>query len=638
MFDLKRAIACALVTHPTDKLSPLYTVWGENLNPKHVLQDYPRPQMARQSYVNLNGWWDYAICPSENDDLYATPKTCAFPAQWDGRILVPFSPEALLSGVGRQLMPYEVLWYRRSLEVALKPRCRYLLHFEAVDFQCSCFIGEHYVGGHQGGYAPFMLDITDALWNYASNGRTPLAHADITVAVKDPSEFGVQPRGKQRLERGSIWCTAQSGIWQTVWLEEVPEIYIDSLEVQTDIDNGQLTVIAQVVNESEVDASFPLKVEVTGLHALGETYDCTPLRFESEICHIPAKGTCRCLATGFVKAPRLWNPETPFIYDLSVSIASDAIETYCAYRQFGIAPNPKTSGKGSVICLNHEPFFMRGVLDQGYWPDGLLTAPSEEALIFDIQLARSLGFNTMRKHIKVESARWYYLCDLLGMVVWQDMVNGGAQEYPALYTSYIPTVVPWVANHLNDSHNLVRFGAEGELMHELWLQGAEDTVRHLRNFPCIAGWTVFNEAWGQFDSREMTKLLRRLDNTRLFDQTSGWCDQGAGDLISEHNYFRDIHVPHPRRAGDMRAPVISEFGGCAYHLPEHSVLARAYGYKMAQSADEFVGEVSQVIGEADALEPVGLAGYVYTQLTDVEEEVNGLATYDRRVVKTHLTA
>ncbi len=637
VFDFKRALACALVTHPTDQLAPLLTVWGENLNPQSVLQEYPRPQMMRSSYANLNGWWDYAIRPSQDDNLYATPTICEFPAKCDGRILVPFSPEALLSGVSRQLNPRETLWYRRSLAVDLKPRCRYLLHFEAVDFQCSCFVGERFVGSHRGGYAPFSFDVTEALWSCASDSREQNVKTSLTVAVSDPSEFGVQPRGKQRLERGSIWCTAQSGIWQTVWLEEVPELYVESLEVHADIDTGQLRVAAQVVNESQVDASYPLKVRVAGLHVGDEALACVPVSLEGEISHIPAKGTCRCEATGFVKAPRLWSPDAPFLYDLDVSIATDAVRTYCAFRLFSVEPDPAGRAQGKIICLNHEPFFMRGVLDQGYWPDGLLTAPSEEALAFDIWLARNLGFNTMRKHLKVESARWYFLCDAMGMVVWQDMVNGGAREYPALYTSYVPTMVPWAANHMSDCRNLSRFGAEGELMHRLWMEGTEEAVRHLRSFPCIAGWTVFNEAWGQFHARDMTAFLRRFDDTRLIDQTSGWCDQGGGDLISEHNYFRDIHVPRPRHLGDVRAPVISEFGGCAYHIPAHSSLERAYGYKMAQSADEFDAEVSQVIGEADALEPVGLAGYVYTQLTDVEEEVNGLATYDRRVVKTHLT-
>mgnify|MGYP002544798109 FL=1 len=283
-----------------------------------------------------------------------------------------------------------------------------------------------------------------------------------------------------------------------------------------------------------------------------------------------------------------------------------------------------------------EPLFLKGVLDQGYWPDGLLTAPSDEALLHDIETARELGFNMLRKHLKVEPARWYYHCDRLGMIVWQDMVNGGAAEYPPLYTSQIPTVSPEIARHFDDTKKLERFGSADAQARAAWLEEARATIEHLRFFPCIATWTVFNEGWGQFCAREMTADLAKIDDTRPYDQASGWFDQGGGDYVSEHNYFRDLRIPKGRGHDDRRARVISEFGGSAFRVEGHSAIERSYGYESFDDIADFTQAVEQSIAQADALEARGLSGYVYTQLSDVEEEVNGLLTYDRRVVKTRV--
>lgn len=608
MFDFKRALKSALQTHPDDELTPLSTPWGESLDPSAVLQEYPRPQMRRESYANLNGWWECTIRADQHEGDEEKPV-------YSGKILVPFSPEAPLSGVGHQLKPHETIWYRRSVSMFKQPGKRYLLHFGAVDFECECIVNGYPVGRHRGGYTPFTFDITDALLSLGASESV----ATIDIAVRDPSEAGGQPRGKQRLERGSIWYTAQSGIWQTVWMEEVCDPYIEKLDLRCD--EGTLharvhvagtpgdverTLSVDVFDEGELVASASTSVQGAGPHDIEVTVD----------------------------EPHLWSPDDPHLYDLGISYGEDAVGSYCAFRSFTIE---RVEGMSrTVFCCNHEPLFLKGVLDQGYWSDGLLTAPSDEALLYDIETARELGFNMLRKHLKVEPARWYYHCDRLGMIVWQDIVNGGAASYPAFWTSQLPTIFPGIARHVDDTRKLARFGAEDEQARELWLAEARATIECLRDFPCVATWTVFNEGWGQFDARKMTAGLAEFDDTRPFDSTSGWFDQGVGDYTSEHNYFRDLRVPKGRGSGDNRARIISEFGGSAFRVEGHSAIERSYGYESHESAEAFADAFKRTIAQADALESQGLSGYVYTQLTDVEEEVNGLLTYNRRIVKTRL--
>ncbi len=610
MFDFRRALKSALQTHPDDELVQLLTPWGEALDPHDLLQEYPRPQMRRESYANLNGWWECTIRTDQQEGNEADPV-------YSGRILVPFSPESALSGVGHQLLPHETIWYRRSVSMLKRPGKRYLLHFGAVDFACECIVNGHPVGSHRGGYTPFSFDITDALQAFGDAESV----ATIDLAVRDPSETGTQPRGKQRLDRGSIWYTAQSGIWQTVWMEEVSDPYVEKLDVRTNEDMLQLRVhvagnigdteralSVDVFDEGELVASASASAQGPGPHDIELT----------------------------LENPRLWSPADPHLYDLGISYGEDAVGSYCAFRNFTIE---RVEGKSMpVFCCNHEPLFLKGVLDQGYWSDGLLTAPSDEALRYDIETARKLGFNMLRKHLKVEPARWYYHCDCLGMIVWQDMVNGGAQSYPAFWTNQLPTVFPGIARHVDDTKKLARFGAEDASTRELWLEEARATIEHLRFFPCIASWTVFNEAWGQFEANEMTNALAQLDDTRPFDQASGWYDQGGGDCVSEHNYFRDLRLPKGHGRDDERARVISEFGGSAFRVEGHSAIERSYGYDNHEDAEEFTAAVKHRLDEANALEAAGLSGYVYTQLTDVEEEVNGLITYDRRIVKARLAS
>lgn len=610
MFDFKRALKSSLQTHPDDELRELLTPWGEGLDPDDVLQEYPRPHMRRESYANLNGWWECSISRTRSDGEDDGEGGTVF----EGRILVPFSPEAPLSGVGHQLMPDETIWYRRSVSMLKRPGMRYLLHFGAVDWECECVVNGYAVGTHRGGYVPFAFDITDALLLFEDAESV----ATIDVVVRDPSETGTQPRGKQRLDRGSIWYTAQSGIWQTVWMEEVPATYVENLHVETR--EGSIVVHVDVAHPQAIEgASFSVDVFDEGELVASQS--------------LPVDGSAHQSMEIPVPDPKLWSPDDPHLYDLGISYANDAVGSYCAMRSFSVEVPAGATGGKPTLCCNHEPLFAKGVLDQGYWPDGLMTAPSDEALIFDIEQARALGFNMLRKHLKVEQERWYYHCDRLGMVVWQDLVNGGAQEYPALYTSQLPTLFPRAALHFDDTRRQARFGAASPEYQEQWLAEAKELIEHLRFFPCIAAWTVFNEAWGQFDAESVTARLREIDETRPFDQASGWFDQRGGDFISVHNYFRDLRVPRGYGKTDMRAPVISEFGGAACHLPENSSLERSYGYATCEDAERFDAEVRKALAKADALERKGLAAYVYTQLTDVEEEVNGLITYDRRVVK-----
>lgn len=611
MFDFKRALQSSLKTHPEDELQTLFTPWGEKLDPDAVLQEHPRPSMRRESYANLNGWWECSITKDQEEGAEEPPI-------FSGRILVPFSPEAPLSGVGHQTEPHETLWYRKSVSLVKKPGMRYLLHFGAVDYECECIVNGYPVGTHKGGYTPFAFDITQAILTLG----TVESVVTIDLAVRDPSEQGTQPRGKQRLDRGSIWYTAQSGIWQTVWMEEVPETYVEHLHVESS--DETLTVHVDIAHPALYeDGSFSVDV-----------FDEGELIASSAQ---PIDGNARQSMEIDIPNPHLWSPEDPHLYDLGITFANDAIGSYCAMRTFSVeVPEGAPHGK-PVFCCNHQPLFLKGVLDQGYWPDGLMTAPSDEALVSDIERARALGFNMLRKHLKVECERWYYHCDRLGMIVWQDTVNGGAQSYPPFYTSQLPTVFPTIAKHVNDTKKLARFGSESPDYRAQWRQEARELIESLRFFPSIAAWTVFNEAWGQFDAKAVTAELRELDGTRLFDQASGWFDQRGGDFISEHNYFRTLRVPKGYGKRDERAAVISEFGGIAFHLPEHSCLERAYGYDNLEDADEFETEVRKTLAEADALAEKGLAGYVYTQLTDVEEEVNGLITYDRRVVKISRT-
>ena len=555
----------------------LMTPWGEHLDENCILTEYPRPQMRRNSYLNLNGRWEYAITDSDES-----------PRRWDGTILVPFSPESALSGVGRSLQPGQTLWYRREVILPqgfIPADGRLLLHFGAVDQEAAVYWNGRLLGRHMGGYNAFTLDATDALGPRNS----------LVVRVHDDTDASFHSRGKQKTRRGGIWYTPQSGIWQTVWMEAVPRHYIESLRIVPLFDQSAVEVM--------VRCSQPLQCEAT---VDGRTVPFT----SGEPARIPMPDF------------RAWSPEDPYLYDLSVTLGEDRVESY-----FGMRKMEVRADRGGVkrLFLNGEPYFQSGLLDQGYWPDGLYTAPSDEALIYDIQTAKAMGFNLLRKHIKVEPMRWYYHCDRLGMMVWQDMPSGGGKYRFSTITLPLVTGI-----HRRDTHYraFARASSQGrgEYMDEL-----EEMVGQLFNAPSVVLWVPFNEGWGQFDSTLVMERLRALDPTRPVDPASGWHDQGAGELRSLHVYFKPFRFRRDRRG---RALALSEFGGYNLRVDGHCFNQKDYGYRRLPDAAALWRDFSRLY-EREVLPavPKGLCASVYTQLSDVEDELNGLMTYDRRVVK-----
>ena len=555
----------------------LMTPWGEHLDENCILTEYPRPQMRRDSYLNLNGRWEYAI--TDSDEL---------PRRWDGTILVPFSPESALSGVDRSLQPGQTLWYRREVILPqgfIPADGRLLLHFGAVDQEAAVYWNGRLLGRHMGGYNAFTLDATDALGPRNS----------LVVRVHDDTDASFHSRGKQKTRRGGIWYTPQSGIWQTVWMEAVPRHYIESLRIVPLFDQSAVEVM--------VRCSQPLQCEAT---VDGRTVPFT----SGEPARIPMPDF------------RAWSPEDPYLYDLSVTLGEDRVESY-----FGMRKMEVRADRGGVkrLFLNGEPYFQSGLLDQGYWPDGLYTAPSDEALIYDIQTAKAMGFNLLRKHIKVEPMRWYYHCDRLGMLVWQDMPSGGGKYRFSTITLPLVTGIHRRDNHYRAFARASSQG-RGEYMDEL-----EEMVGQLFNAPSVVLWVPFNEGWGQFDSTLVMERLRALDPTRPVDPASGWHDQGAGELRSLHVYFKPFRFRRDRRG---RALALSEFGGYNLRVDGHCFNQKDYGYRRLPDASALWRDFSRLY-EREVLPavPKGLCASVYTQLSDVEDELNGLMTYDRRVVK-----
>ena len=550
------------------------TVWGEQLDPNAVLQEYPRPQMMRESYRNLNGLWDYAITDTD---------TC--PENWDGKILVPFSPEAELSGVGRTLLPGQYLWYRRELVEMPQAGMRLLLHFGAVDQECRVWLNGRLLGGHTGGYTAFTLDATDAL-----------AESNVLlVAVRDGTDTNELSRGKQKTKRGGIWYTPQSGIWQTVWAEWVPERYISALRITPDAAHSCVRVTVQ----SEYDGVCYLHFH--GRRIGGFTNRETTIRVENA---------------------DLWSPEHPKLYDFSAELGSDRVESYFALRDTAVG---RDKAGRPCLLLNGKPYFHSGVLDQGYYPDGLYTAPSDEAMIYDITLMKRMGFNMLRKHIKIEPMRWYYHCDRLGMLVWQDMMNGGG-DYRLLTIS-----APLFTHRSHSDHDYRRFARTDAAGRAAYYTELTEMVTQLYSCPCIVMWVPFNEGWGQFDAAEAARRIEVLDKTRTIDHASGWHDQRIGSIQSLHVYFYPYRYK-PDRLG--RAVILSEFGGYQLPVAGHTWNDANFGYK-GYKTPEALMEAYRKLFETQILPArrKGLAASVYTQLSDVEDEVNGFVTYDRKVEK-----
>ncbi len=567
----------------------MLTPWGEALDREHPLPEYPRPQLRRNSYLNLNGIWEYAIT-----------KTAEKPAAMQGEIVVPFSPETPLSGVGHILQPDEYLWYRRSVTLpeGFFRGGRLLLHFGAVDQCCTVWVNGQEAGSHTGGYLPFALDVTELIEGDAFT---------LELRVTDPTDTGSLSRGKQRLKNTGIWYTPQSGIWQTVWMECVPENYLRSLRITPKPEENAVHI--------RLEADDPAMAAVTicrdgGIIAEGQTDE----NGESTLT-IPAEEL------------RLWSPEDPFLYDVSIVLpGGDKVESYFGMRAFGIGKDEKGLPR---LLLNGKPYFQNGLLDQGYWSDGYYTAPSDEALIHDIAVMKRLGFNMLRKHIKVEPLRWYYHCDRLGMLVWQDMMNGGE--------SYSPLSIYVFSNlGLRVKDDRYRyFSRSDEAGRTHYYEELGQMIDLLYNTVSLALWVPFNEGWGQFDALKAAEFIRKRNDTRPIDHASGWYDQGGGDIKSIHWYFRPYHHKQPPK--EQRPICLTEYGGYNCAVPGHCWGEGAeFGYKKIADPAEFNRAFQKLMEEQIIpAKERGLAAAVYTQVSDVEGERNGLLTYDRKVCKAN---
>ena len=571
----------------------------------HPLAEYPRPAMRRDSCEILNGPWQYAIT-----------QTAEYPAAWQGSILVPYSPEAPASGVNRTLQPGQWLHYHRLFAPPAGEGGRVLLHFGAVDYACAVQVNGHLAGGHRGGYWPFTLDITDLL---NGTGRNSL-----WVAVQDPTGHGTQARGKQTLKPGGMFYPAQSGIWQTVWLERVPDNYIQTLTVTPDYDARTVTVRVHTAKPGGAVNLWAM-VRAGGV-TIAEDWGSDEADQDGEVTlNIPEEHFFP------------WSPDTPFLYDLTVGTTQgeeaefDTVHSYFALRKWSCAPDAHGVLR---FCLNDKPILLNGLLDQGYWPEGLYTPPSDAAVERELSEVKALGFNLLRKHAKIEPQRWYYHCDRLGLIVWQDIVNGGS-AYNLWFVTYLTNVLQPLLRRFPDgkaAYSLLsraKPAGREEYAHEL-----ADTVQALRCHPCIACWVPFNEGWGQFDAGKAVQALRALDGTRLVDEASGWFDQGGGDVHSLHNYFYPLRI-RPQK----RTVALSEYGGIAWPMPGHEPPHKTYGYGTAKDRQELTARYKklQLKTVLPQLEK-GLSALVYTQLTDVEDEVNGLFTYDRAAVKPDANA
>ncbi len=570
-------ISCASQPEWAPAGDHIMTTWGENLDPQNVLQEYPRPQMERAEWMNLNGLWEYALTDA-----------AAEPSKYEGHILVPFAVESALSGVGRNVNENQALWYERAFEL---PEAwagqRIMLNFGAVDWKAEVYVDGQKAGEHTGGYAPFSMDITDLL----ANGKKH----ELKVKVTDRTDKWFQPRGKQVSEPGGIWYTAVTGIWQTVWMEPVAASHVVSYLADSDIDNGRLNV--------KVDAEL----------AEGDVCEVVLLADGAPVAK--AEGRDVTLAVPDMK---LWSPSDPYLYGLEIKVLRDGavvddVKGYAAMRKISWA---KDKAGHKRMLLNNEPLFQYGPLDQGWWPDGLYTAPSDEALLFDIVKTKEMGFNMIRKHVKVEPARWYFHCDREGMLVWQDMpsIEDNSKNVWDNRTYDHGTDTP-----VTDDGKLNYYKEWSEIM------------RANMVFPCIVVWVPFNEAWGQFDTEDVVKFTRAVDPTRLINYASGGnFVRCSGDILDLHNY------PDPQMYlyDKDYINVLGEYGGIGWPVEGHLWQpGDNWGYVQFKSADEVLDTYEKYADMLIDLVDDGFAGAIYTQTTDVEVEVNGLMTYDRKVIK-----
>ncbi|MFV0363389.1 MAG: glycoside hydrolase family 2 protein [Suipraeoptans sp.] len=559
----------------------LNTKWDKYVDVNHLFEEYPRPSLARKSFINLNGFWKYAFTKSKEA-----------PTKYDGDILVPFSPESESSTVKRTLKSDEFLWYMRSLPSdVVKRDSKWILHFGAVDQIAEIYINGIHIKTNIGGYLPFSIDITKYLQDA---GNT------LMVRVMDLGESSYLARGKQRSEPSGMFYTGQSGIWQTVWIEEVPTDYIENVEYSCLYDEK---IVKVKVHSERVR---PVKICISGIDSpiLGKSNTDIYVNL-----------------TNFFKS---WSPESPYLYNTEIMMGEDRVESYFAMRK--VTTGPDTNGIKRVF-LNNKPYFQKGVIDQGYWPKGLYTPPCDEAFIYDIKKMKDLGFNMIRKHMKVEPERWYYHCDRLGMLVWQDIVNGG-MGHRSWFVTYFATFLEWINIRLKDNKYMLT-GRKKKWNKKQFVIEMKDTIRALKKHPSIVTWTIFNEGWGQFDANVVTKVARIYDKTRLIDQASGWFDQRGGDFRSIHNYFLPL-----RFGKDNRVIALTEFGGFSYSIPGHRFSEKTYGYRIFKNKKKLSMSYQKLM-EQQILPNMnkGLSVTIYTQLSDIEEEVNGIVSYDRKVSK-----
>ena len=555
------------------------TSWGEQLDPKNVLPEYPRPIMERNDWKNLNGLWKYAI----------TKKGDPTPAAYQGDILVPFAVESSLSGVGKMINEKEELWYQRTFDVPSAWRGKQiLLHFGAVDWKAEVWVNDVKVGEHTGGFTPFYFDITSVL-NKGNN--------DLVVKVWDPSDRGEQPRGKQIANPHGIWYTPVTGIWQTVWLEPVATQYITNLKTTPDIDNNSVKVEV-AANTTSADKVEVKVFDGKNLVAKGAALNGVPVELA-----MPANA-------------KLWSPNSPFLYNMEVTLykdgkAIDQVKSYTAMRKYSIR-----KGQNGItrLQLNNKDYFQFGPLDQGWWPDGLYTAPTDEALVYDLKKTKDFGYNMVRKHVKVESARWYTHCDQLGLIVWQDMPNGGPSPQ-------------WQARNYFNGREVIRSAASEANYRKEW----KEIIDCLYSYPSIAVWVPFNEAWGQFKTPEIVAWTKEYDPSRLVNPASGGNHYTCGDILDLHHYpGPNMFLYDPRRA-----TVLGEYGGIGLVVEGNTWVndKKNWGYVKFNTSDEVTNEYIKYGKHLLELIQKGFSAAVYTQTTDVEGEINGLMTYDRKVIK-----
>ncbi|MCR5333257.1 MAG: glycoside hydrolase family 2 [Bacilli bacterium] len=547
---------------------------------KLFLSEYPRPQLKRNSYISLNGEWGFTISKSED-----------IPSSFDKKIIVPFSPESKVNHLIDVVSPEDWIFYKKEIKLEkgfLKDKL--IIHFTAVDQIADVYFNDEHMIHHVGGFLPFDVVID----------KSKVKDINVLIVkVKDLSDSSYLSRGKQKLDRGGIWYSPQSGIYLPVWMESVSEGYIVNIRLTPDIDN-------RVINIKVISDSKDANVTVENKEHLIKTNEDVSIK---------------------INGLKLWSPEEPYLYDIKVKTDKDEISSYFAMRKFSTI----NDGKHIRLALNNKPYFMKGVLDQGYYFDGGLTPNSYDDFENDIKLVKELGFNTIRKHIKIEPLYWYYLCDKLGIIVWQDFVNGG-EKY-----KFSTIAFPLITGIHHKDNNYSKFARNNARGRKETYQEFVDTISYLYNVPSIGLWTIFNEGWGQFDAKEIYEKLSEIDSTRLFDHASGWHDQGVSDTKSLHVYFKRVKMPKQKHVKG-RSVILSECGGYHLKIDGHTFNDTNFGYKKMSSCEELVKTYKEFV-DRDILRniPLGLSAFIYTQLSDVEDELNGFVTYDRKVVKVDTT-